>query len=105
MTDKEQVIFGQVPSKSNSYRIIKTNGHSSLSKTPATRKYEQSFYMQCGRYREHMIDSYFKIDIDVYLPNMSHDIDNCAKVVWIACKAVRLSRMTTGVLTCTCVSS
>lgn len=92
MTDKEQVIIGQVPSKSNSYRIITIHGHGSLAKTPATRKFEQSFYMQCGRYRDHMITSYFKLDLDVYLPNMAHDIDNCAKVVLDclqSCKAIK----------------
>ena len=43
-----QVIYGQAPSKSNSYKIIKCGGFSRLGKTDATKKYEENFFMQCG---------------------------------------------------------
>jgi hypothetical protein len=42
------VIKGNVPSKSNSYRIITLNGHGSLAKTKALKAYEESFFWQCG---------------------------------------------------------
>ena len=47
-----QVIHGQPPSKSNCYRIISIKGHGSLAKTQALKKWEQSFFMQCGTYRD-----------------------------------------------------
>ena len=54
MTEHEKVtIIGQVPSKSNGYRIIRIGGHSSLKKSDAL----------------------------VYFTSMSHDIDNSLKVV------------------------
>lgn len=90
--DKEQVIIGCPPSKSNSYRVIKIAGHGSLGKTAAMKKYEQGFYMQCGRYRDKMITGYFNLDIDVYFPTMSHDLDNSLKVVLDClqgCKAIK----------------
>ena len=42
----QEVIFGNVPSKSNSYKIIKIGNHCSMCKTPAVKKYEDNFYMQ-----------------------------------------------------------
>lgn len=92
MTDKEQVILGNVPSKANSYRIITIKGHGSLAKTPAMRKYEQSFFMQCGRYRDRMITGYFKLELDVYFPTMRQDLDNSLKIVLDclqSCKAIK----------------
>ena len=40
-------IYGQVPSKSNGYKIITISGHSSLAKTKALKDYERKFYLQC----------------------------------------------------------
>ena len=90
--DKEQVIIGSVPSKANSYKIITIAVHGSLAKTPAMKKYEQSFYMQCGKYRGMMLEGYFRIDLDVYFPTMSHDLDNSLKVILDclqSCKAIK----------------
>ena len=39
-------ILGDMPSKSNQYRIITIKGHSSLCKTAAVKKYEENFYKQ-----------------------------------------------------------
>lgn len=91
-TDKEQVIIGSVPSKANSYKIITIAGHGSLAKTPAMKKYEQSFYMQCGKYRGMMIEGYFRLDLDVYFPTIGHDLDNSLKVILDclqSCKAIK----------------
>ena len=79
-------ILGNTPSKSNSYKIItvRTKGgksHGSLAKTPAMKKYEDSFYMQVGRYRDAMLDEYFEFEIDVYYPSNRSDLDNSLKVV------------------------
>ena len=90
--DNEQVIIGSVPSKANSYKIITIAGHGSLAKTPAMKKYEQSFYMQCGKYRGMMLEGYFRLDLDVYFPTMSHDLDNSLKVILDclqSCKAIK----------------
>ena len=74
-------IFGNAPSKSNCYKIIKKGKHMSLAKTPALKKYEEAFFMQVGRYRGALIDAYFKFSIDVYYPSNRSDLDNSLKVV------------------------
>lgn len=75
-----QVILGQPPLKSNQYRIITIHGHGSLAKTQATKKYEESFFMQCG-IRNANIDKRFKLTIDVYFASDRPDLDNALKVV------------------------
>lgn len=83
----EAIILGNVPSKSNCYRIIslksKTTGkiHGSLAKTEAMKKYEDSFFMQVGKCRNAMIDEYFEFEIDVYYPSNRSDLDNSLKIV------------------------
>ena len=76
-----QTIIGQAPSKSNTYKIITIGGHGSLAKTPGLKAYEQSFYMQVGKYRNLMIEGFFELHIRVYFATMSHDLDNSLKVV------------------------
>lgn len=79
-----QVVHGAVPSKSNCYRIItvgpKDKRHGSLAKTEALRKYEDSFYMQCSKYRNANIEGRFKLEISVFYPNDRSDLDNSLKV-------------------------
>ncbi len=48
-TNNKQIIYSQIPSKSNCYRIITIKGHGSLAKTKALKDYESSFYLQCKR--------------------------------------------------------
>lgn len=87
-----QTIKGNVPSKSNSYRIITLNGHGSLAKTKALKDYENSFFMQCGKYRNLMIDKYFEYHAKVFYPSMRTDIDNHAKICLDSlqkCKAIK----------------
>lgn len=90
--EKEQVILGQCPSKSNSYKVTRIAGHGSLGKTPAMKAYESSFFMQCGKYRNKNIQGYFELHIDVYFTTQSHDLDNSLKVVLDclqSCKAIK----------------
>ena len=74
-----QTIYGQAPSKSNSYRIIALRGHGSLAKTDATKKYEENFFMQCSL-RNANISKRFKLTIDVYFSSDRPDLDNALKV-------------------------
>lgn len=81
MTETIQVIHGNPPSKSNCYRIITINGHGSLAKTPALKKYENDFYIQCNHYRNKSIYGYFELHIQVFYPNQRADLDNSLKCV------------------------
>lgn len=80
------VIKGNTPSKSNCYKIISLRGkngksHGSLAKTPALKKYEESFLWQCGTGRGKMIDTPFKLELEVYYPSKRTDLDNSLKVI------------------------
>lgn len=77
----KQVIYGNPPSKSNSYRIITIKGHGSLCKTKALAQYEKDFYIQCNHYRNKNIEGYFEFYIDVFYPNQRSDLDGVMKVV------------------------
>ena len=79
--EEVQVILGNVPSKSNCYRIIKLGNHASLAKTDALKKYEDSFALQCGKYRNANIDALFEFYVDVYYPSKRPDLDNGMKII------------------------
>ena len=81
MTHPTQTIIGNVPSKSNCYKVITIAGHSSLGKTAALKKYENDFFMQCGTYRNLGIKQHFEFYAKVYYPSMRSDIDNSLKVL------------------------
>ena len=92
----KQTILGQPPSKSNSYQIITIAGHSSLGKTPAMKRYEQSFFLQCGQYRNKNIDTFFELYVDVFFQSNRPDLDNALKVVLDclqSCKAIKNDRL------------
>lgn len=76
-----QTIYGNPPSKSNCYKIITLNGHGSLAKTAALKKYEKDFYIQCNQYRNKDIKGYFELHIDVFYENQRSDLDNAMKVI------------------------
>lgn len=76
-----QTILGNVPSKSNCYKITTINGHASLSKSSALTDWENSFFMQCGKYRNLNIDKYFEYHCRVFYPTMRTDLDNHCKIV------------------------
>lgn len=89
-----QTILGKIPSKSNCYKIVTINGHSSLSKSKALKEYEKQFYIQCST-REKMIEGYFKLTIDVYYENMRPDLDNSFKIcldMLQACRVIKNDR-------------
>lgn len=73
-------IRGNIPSKSNCYRIITLRGHGSLCKTKALKEYEDTFFMQCGHYRNLNIDKYFEYHVKVFYPSMRSDLDNHCKI-------------------------
>lgn len=74
-----QVIYGNPPSKSNCYKIITISGRGSLAKTPALKKYEDDFFIQCNHYRNKMITGYFEIHVKVFYPSQRSDLDNSLK--------------------------
>ena len=87
-------IYGQVPSKSNGYKIITISGHSSLAKTKALKDYERKFYLQCPL-RGEEIGEPFAIDMDVYYNSNRPDLDNAFKIVLDClqlCKAIKNDR-------------
>ena len=87
-------IYGQVPSKSNGYKIITIMGHSSLAKTKALKDYERKFYLQCPL-RGEEIGEPFAIDMDVYYNSNRPDLDNAFKIVLDClqlCKAIKNDR-------------
>lgn len=74
-------IQGTPPSKANTYRIVTIAGHASLAKTKALREYERNFFLQMGAYRNARIDGLFELELRVYYPSLSHDLDNSLKVI------------------------
>lgn len=94
-TEVKQVILGQIPSKSNCYKIITLYGKGSLAKTPALKLYEKSFYLQCNHYRNKNIKGLFELHLDVYNSSQRPDLDNSFKLVLDclqACKAIENDR-------------
>jgi len=73
-------IIGTVPSKPNTYQIIVVDGKRRLGKSKTLKDYEGSFYLQCP-IRNKNIQGFFKVQIDVFFPSLSHDIDNAAKII------------------------
>ena len=93
-TYKKQIIRGKIPSKSNCYKIITINGHSSLAKQKALKEYEKSFFLQCS-IRGVMISNYFRLNLDVFYENMRPDLDNSFKILLDSlqsCKAIKNDR-------------
>lgn len=89
---EKQVVLGNIPSKSNSYKIVFINNKPSLAKTQAVKEYEKNFYIQCNKYRDANIQSYFELYADVFFPSERSDLDNCAKVILDSlesCKAIK----------------
>ena len=90
-----QTILGQIPSKSNSYKIITLNGHGSLAKTKSLRDYEKRFYLQCNVYRNANIKGLFELHVNVYNSSQRPDLDNSFKIALDclqSCKAIENDR-------------
>lgn len=84
---QKEVIFGNVPSKSNCYRIVTfkskdpaKKSHASLAKSGKLKKYEKDFSRQCVKYRNAGIDEDFIFEIWVYYPSRRSDLDGSLKV-------------------------
>lgn len=78
------IIPGQTPAKSNCYKIITRNNHSSLAKQPVLKAYEEAFVWRCplrGTKDKPLINVPFKIHLDVYFRSKANDVDNCLKIV------------------------
>lgn len=71
---KGQTIIGNVPSKSNQYRISGNR----LYKTKAVKDYERGFALQYKRHET--IRGGFGLSIKAYLVNNRQDLDNLLKV-------------------------
>lgn len=69
-------IKGQVPSKSNGYRIV----GSRMFKSKELKAYEESFAWQCARYKE-SFEGKFGITLNVHFQSNRSDLDNSAKVI------------------------
>jgi Holliday junction resolvase RusA-like endonuclease len=78
---EKQVVFGVVPSKSNSYRIVRINNASRIAKSKSVTNYEDSFILQCTLYRNANIETDFNFYMDVFYPSRRSDIDGSLKVV------------------------
>lgn len=74
------IIRGDIPSKSNGYKIVTINGHGSLAKTDKLIQYEQSFHLQC-KHRGAKEKNPFRLDVDVYFSSNRHDLDNAMKIL------------------------
>ena len=75
------VITGNVPSKSNCYKVIRLGNKCSLGKQAQLKSYENSFKLQMLNYKYVLIESNFKFIIDVYYDSRRPDLDNSLKVV------------------------
>jgi len=87
----KQIIKGQVPSKSNCYKVITIHGHGSLAKQEVLKEYERNFFRQCT-IRGLNITGYFKIEVYVYFRSMRSDLDNASKIILDclqACKVIK----------------
>lgn len=85
MKYERQTIYGQPPSKSNTYKIVVLRSkigrsHGSLAKTDSLHAYEESFFMQCSLRRLN-ISNRFKLTVDVYFKSDQPDLDNSLKVI------------------------
>jgi Holliday junction resolvase RusA-like endonuclease len=76
-----EVIYGNVPSKSNCYRVAAVKGRGMMYKAQELKNYEKGFESQCKVYKDRNIEGYFEFHMDVYFPSWRSDLDNSAKVV------------------------
>ena len=75
----KETIYGIIPSKSNSYTVGRVNGRSCIVKSNEMKRYERSFIKQCTIYKNRNISTPFRLIVDVYYPDYTHDLDNSLK--------------------------
>jgi len=73
-------IKGQVPSKSNSYKIGGFNGRCTMYKGGDLKAYESLFLVQLPKPKE-LIDVPFKFTAKVYFRSRRSDLDNSLKII------------------------
>jgi len=86
-----QIIYGNVPSKSNGYKVIKIGGKGTLCKSDQLKNYEFAFFAQCNKYRNKNICKPFEIELKVYYHSQRSDLDNALKIILDClqkCKAI-----------------
>lgn len=76
-----EVIYGNVPSKSNCYKVTTIGGKARMYKAKALKEYEKSFMYQIGLHKDLNISTHFRFSCCVYFPSRRSDIDNAAKVL------------------------
>ncbi len=87
LSGEKEIILGNIPSKSNCYRIVTIprkapdKSYSSLAKTGELKEYEKRFGIQCRIYRNANIQGSFMLHVDVFYPSMRADLDNSLKVL------------------------
>ena len=88
-------ILGQVPSKSNGYKI----GNNRLYKSMELKEYEERFFWQYAAATARQIETIkdkFAIEIFVYFQSNRSDLDNSAKIILDClqnCKAIENDRL------------
>lgn len=91
----KQIIYGDIPSKSNCYKIITTAGFHRLGKTKAIKEYEQRFFLQCSL-RDANISKRFCIELDCFNSSDRKDLDNSFKILLDClqqCNAIKNDRL------------
>ena len=78
---EKETIFGIIPSKSNSYMVGRVNGHPCIVKSNEMKRYEREFLRQCTIYKGRGISTPFRLVVDVYYPDHTHDLDGCFKAL------------------------
>lgn len=74
------IIYGDVVSKSNQYKIITVCGHASLKKSDAVKNFEKKFYLQ-NSLRNANIKGFFELYMDAYFSSNRKDLDGAFKLV------------------------
>lgn len=74
------IIYGDVVSKSNQYKIITVGGHASLKKSDAVKNFEKKFYLQ-NSLRNANINGFFELYMDAYFSSNRKDLDGAFKLV------------------------
>jgi Holliday junction resolvase RusA-like endonuclease len=82
ITQINAIIFGNIPSKSNSYKIANIKGKAIMYKSKELKDYEKSFFIQLPpKFRGLKWNEYFKITVDVFYPSNRPDLDNSLKIL------------------------
>ena len=76
-----EVIYGNVPSKSNCYKVTTIGGKARMYKAKALKEYEKSFMYQIGLHKDLNISTRFKLFLRVFYPSARADLDNSLKIV------------------------